>query len=475
MTDLTTVLPGFPTQQYVRLLPSLEKHCVTTADLLTQDWIEIAKRAQLPLLDVKRLCNAVLDALQLDLGIGAVEDGDRTQESHNSRLRKSGRDLVDSWNTISTLDDDLDRALGGGIPAGYITEVTGESGAGKTQFLLTLLLSAQLPQPLGLSSPTLYISTESALPITRLSQLLRTHPTLASLEPKPSLDAVISIATPDLESQDHILRYQVPVAIRRHGIRLIILDSVAANYRAEFERPSAGGGHTNGANMAQRSADLVKLGQLLRDIAREHNIVVVVANQVADRFSSAGSSTADGSSPVLYRNPTQSSPLARRSAGTTVLPSSAPTSSASHPPPSTPHTPFAPTPDPMSLDHQQRWFTGWGDDLHASRNLKTPSLGLIWTTQIACRIALIKKPVYGPGLAADEENEAGELVLRRWRRWMKVVFAPHAKASGPRLRDAVEFEIRGDGVRAVEKVEKVGEGGDDGDGDGDGDVDSLPV
>ena len=158
------------------------------------------------------------------------------------------------------------------------------SGAGKTQFLLTLLLSAQLPFPKGLSGSALYISTESALPTTRLSQLLRSHPALIAADPKPTLDAVISIVTPDLESQDHILRFQVPVAIRRHGIRLIVLDSVAANYRAEFERPGAVSG-SSGANMAQRSSELVKLGQLLRDIAREMDIAVVVANQVADRFS----------------------------------------------------------------------------------------------------------------------------------------------------------------------------------------------
>jgi len=329
------------------------------------------------------------------------------------------------------------------------------SGAGKTQFLLTLLLSAQLDSPRGLFSSTLYISTESALPTTRLSQLLRTHPVLVSADPKPTLDKVISIVTPDLESQDHILRYQVPVAVRRHGIRLIILDSVAANYRAEFERSGAGNGQKSGANMAQRSSDLVKLGQLLRDLARDENCAVVVANQVADRFSGGGAS------PMLNRA-TQSSPLARRGAGN--LPdssmggpaSSFAATSAEHDSNAT--FPFKSTLDPMSLDHQQRWFTGWGDDPRPShlaiKNMKTPSLGLIWTTQIACRIALIKRPVYGPGIVADEENERGEPVLRKWRRWMKVVFAPHVAPSGPGLEGSVEFEIRGEGMKAVRKKGK---------------------
>ncbi|KAL2066406.1 hypothetical protein VTL71DRAFT_2477 [Oculimacula yallundae] len=464
MTDLIAVLPGFPTQQYVRLLPSLEKHLVTTADLLTQDCTEIAKRASLPILDVKRLCSAVLDALQTSLGV--KEDGVDASEIGSAVLKKSGEDVVNSWETVSTLDEEMDRALGGGIPMGHITEVTGESGAGKTQFLLTLLLAAQLPAPYGLSSNVLYISTESALPTSRLSQLLRTHPVLLAADPKPTLDSVISIVTPDLESQDHILRFQVPVAVKRHGIRLIILDSVAANYRAEFERPGgATTGQTSGANMAQRSSELVKLGHLLRELAREQNIAIVVANQVADRFSGGGSN--GGNSPVLRRS-TQSSPLARRSAPGGAMPDSSLGPMSSIPIPmgtDTGNTPFKSTADPMSLDHQQRWFTGWGDDPYPShlaiKSLKTPSLGLIWTTQISCRIALIKRPVYGPGLVADEENERGEPVLRRWRRWMKVVFAPHARESGPGVRDDVEFEIRGEGLAAVKKKGKAEEADDD--------------
>jgi DNA repair protein RAD57 len=127
MTDLTAVLPGFPIHNYAHLLPSLEKNKITTVDLLTLDCLEIAKRAQLPVLDVKRLCGAVLEALQGELGI-PVENSVIGQENVqvNAPLKKSGRDVLNAWNTISTLDDDLDHALGGGLPTGYITELTGE-------------------------------------------------------------------------------------------------------------------------------------------------------------------------------------------------------------------------------------------------------------------------------------------------------------------------------------------------------------
>jgi DNA repair protein RAD57 len=124
MTDLTAVLPGFPTQQYARLIPSLEKNQVTTADLLTLDCVEIAKRAQLPLLEIKRLCKAILEAVQTDLGVNTGNEAQQTKTS--ASLRRTGKDVVNSWNAISTLDDQLDLALGGGIPVGYITELTGE-------------------------------------------------------------------------------------------------------------------------------------------------------------------------------------------------------------------------------------------------------------------------------------------------------------------------------------------------------------
>jgi DNA repair protein RAD57 len=126
MTDLSIVLPEFATQRYARLIPSLEKNLVTTTDLITLDAVDIAKRAQLPLLEVQRLCSAVLQVLQCDLGIGqAINTGNRSEHG-SSALRKTGDKVIKSWDTIGTLDEDVDNALGGGIPTGYITEVTGE-------------------------------------------------------------------------------------------------------------------------------------------------------------------------------------------------------------------------------------------------------------------------------------------------------------------------------------------------------------
>ncbi len=121
MTDLLDTIPDFPTKSYTHLLPSLEKHRITTTDLLILDALEVAKRAQLPLLDVRRLTLHVVSALQGQLNL--APEG---KEGSEGSLWKSGKEVISLWSTISTLDESLDRALGGGIPTGYITEITGE-------------------------------------------------------------------------------------------------------------------------------------------------------------------------------------------------------------------------------------------------------------------------------------------------------------------------------------------------------------
>ncbi|CAG9938939.1 unnamed protein product [Clonostachys rosea f. rosea IK726] len=367
MSDIRQVLPTFPVSKYASLLPAIEQHGLTTTDLLTLHPTDIAKQTHLPLVDLRRFIAIIQISLTNDLKPQSLSLSPEKEDSHGESKEEApgtskAQPLLGTINPpwsacISTLDDTIDAALGGGIPTGRISEFVGESGAGKTQFLLSLCLAVQLPSPRGIEKQALYISTESGLSTSRLAQILKNHPVLqnADFADKPSLDNILSTSLPDLESQDHILHYQLPVLLERHNIGLIILDSVAANYRAEFERQG-----TMGHNMAARSSDLVKLGALFRHLARKHDLAVVVANQVSDRFASA---------------PPISSPARLTSS-------------------------MAP---PIS--------TAPGDDY--------------------------------------DEVEEPTSTLRTWRRWMKVVFAPHAPASGPGLQDAIEFEISAGGLKAL--------------------------
>ncbi|RFU75688.1 dna repair rad57 [Trichoderma arundinaceum] len=460
MTDLLHILPSFPLSAFAALIPTIERHALTTTDLLTIHPTDLAKRTQLPIIDLRRFLAAIQASLSDDLACSRplAEPPSSTPLSSSSEKQPHTSISTTSDEFISTLDDGLDAALGGGVPVGHITEFTGESGVGKTQFLLSLCLAVQLPSPRGLGKQALYISTESGLATRRLAQMLEGNTILqeASEAGTPaSLDGIHSAVTPDLESQDHILEYQVPVLLSRHEIGLMIVDSVAANYRAEFERQGS-----HGSNMATRSAELIRLGALLRDLARRHNIAIVVANQVADRFASS-------TAPKIPRI------LAMRSGVSPSHPES-PLASRSMPPPSTipnlsstpsSSMPFSfsfpddevPSSPALALDHQQRWFTGWGDDPRSSSSLKTPSLGLVWSTQISCRVALYKRPVYGrptriaAPISADDDVDLNAPTLKTWRRWMKVVFAPHVAASGQGIENATEYEVTMTGLKCIKR------------------------
>lgn len=302
------------------------------------------------------------------------------------------------------------------------------SAAGKTQFLLTLLLSAQLPVPAGTtlksrSRSVLYISTEAPLQTTRLTQILTSHPKLTGLDSKerPTLSKVHSTHIHDVEAQEHILRYQVPVAIEKHNVGLLVVDSIAANYRAEFDK---GAKAKSAETLAKRGNQLAHIGSLLRGLARTHNIAVVVANQVADRF------TTIEPAPGLHSQSTQQSRPGTPSRSTN-LPQNVHNT---NPIPS-----VLSTDDPLSLDHQQRFFTGWGDD-PASINMKTPSLGLTWTNQLSARIALLKQPVYAVKAyrAGDERDLIG------WQRACKIVFSAWCGEG------KTDFEIWQGGIRSVQ-------------------------
>ncbi|KAJ5166808.1 uncharacterized protein N7482_005589 [Penicillium canariense] len=420
--DLLAVLPDFATRSYAHILPPLERSKITTVDLITLDTLEVAKRAHVPPADVRRLSAQIIEALHADLGFekNRTDIGTFSEDEPSSSINldtiavKPGpaTKLQGSrWNMISTLDPAMDALLGGGIPTGYVTEVTGESGSGKTQFLLSLLLAAQLAERNGLQQCALYISTEHPLATNRLSQLLECHPYLSSLpaDKAPSLENVISMPVMmDLETQDHVLNYQLPVAIANYNIGLVIIDSITSNYRAEHSS-------NNILAISTRSSELAKLGQLLRNLAAKEDIAIVLANQVSDRFEPVEGIGADPaqrlgfpsvlSQSAVVREAGAASPLSRNRSDNTDQ-----QSQYSHVPSSSPAVPSSPHPAPedekfdgsyiienparnsiLSLSHQERFFTGWGDGSHFEKNLKTPALGYFWSTQIACRIALKKE------------------------------------------------------------------------------------
>ncbi|KAA8894980.1 P-loop containing nucleoside triphosphate hydrolase protein [Sphaerosporella brunnea] len=330
MCDLPSVLPDYNPPN-PRLQALFETHNLSTAELLFLDAIDISRRCTTPhsvapsLLEIKRYITHLSSALNGDI-------------AHHSGPEIS----TQSSQYLTTGDETLDTLLNGGVRVGGITEFVGESGAGKTQFLLTLLLTCQLPSSQGGlgGRGAVYISTESPLSTPRLVQISRSLNSRLSPSPKVSTDKVLSITCNDLETQEHILKYQLPTAVARHNIGLIVLDSIAANFRAELDRPAQkrqrleAESNSGPALLARRGGELVRVAQGLRELARRHNLAVVVANQVSDRFSMDD----------------------------------------------------AQEEDPWSLDYQSRWFTGW----EGRAGGKVPALGMVWANVLAARVVLRK-------------------------------------------------------------------------------------
>ncbi|GAV59583.1 Rad51 domain-containing protein [Cephalotus follicularis] len=175
----------------------------------------------------------------------------------------------------------LDRCLDGGIPCNSVTELVAESGSGKTQLCLQLSLMAQLPSSLGgLASSSLYIHTEFPFPIRRLHQLSTSfqhlHPQLYVHGDNPCDYVFVR----SVYSADQLLdimskaEFFIANLKTRLPVRLVVIDSIAALFRSEFENTPC--------DLKRRSSLFFKLSGKLKALALRFNLAVVVTNQVVD-------------------------------------------------------------------------------------------------------------------------------------------------------------------------------------------------
>ncbi|KAI3994393.1 hypothetical protein MKX01_012650 [Papaver californicum] len=160
----------------------------------------------------------------------------------------------------------LDRVLSGGIPCNSITELVSESGCGKTQLCLQLLLSSQLPiSNGGFNSSSIYIHSEFPFPFRRLQQLSHSFPSSIPIILKTLVIKSFLITNPPSQN---------PPA------KLIVIDSVANLFRSEFE-------NTPG-DLKRRSSLFFKISGVLRLKAKKYSLAVLVTNQVFDFVDGGG-------------------------------------------------------------------------------------------------------------------------------------------------------------------------------------------
>ncbi|XP_041468263.1 DNA repair protein XRCC3-like [Lytechinus variegatus] len=187
----------------------------------------------------------------------------------------------------------LDDFLHGGILVKGITEVAGQSAAGKTQFCLQLCLTAQLPiQQGGLACGVVYICTEDVFPSKRLQQLISSFnrkigPSLAKQLAVGDRIYVEHVAEKD--QLWHCLEKRLPLLLSRGMVKLAVVDSLAAIFRSEFEL----------RDTVKRARELQRVGAHLHRLSSQYNAAVVCVNQVTANMKASLDPTESDMMPAL--------------------------------------------------------------------------------------------------------------------------------------------------------------------------------
>lgn len=170
---------------------------------------------------------------------------------------------------ITTGSKNLDVLLGGkGVESKAITEAYGAFGSGKTQLGLTLAVHVQLPKEQGgANGKAVFIDTEGTFRPERIKQIAEG----IGAEPEKVLKNILVARAFNSDHQILLLEKIGELIKAGEPIKLMIIDSLTAHFRAEF---------SGRGQLADRQQRLNRYLHQLMKLAEQHNIVVYVTNQV---------------------------------------------------------------------------------------------------------------------------------------------------------------------------------------------------
>ncbi|NXP22552.1 RA51B protein, partial [Scytalopus superciliaris] len=212
-------------------------------------------------------------------------------QPYEMKLRKS---VNPSSAFLATTLHSLDRVLHGGMPCGSLTEITSPPGCGKTQFCIMLSVLATLPISMGgLDGSVIYIDTESAFSAERLIEIAgNKFPTYFDSDEKLFCMTRNIHLYRELTCCSVLKRIMaLEEEIISKKVKLIIIDSVASVVRKEFDTKLQG-------NLAERSNFLTRGASMLKYLAEEFSIPVILTNQITTSLSSGPEIQADLVSPA---------------------------------------------------------------------------------------------------------------------------------------------------------------------------------
>jgi DNA repair protein RadA len=170
---------------------------------------------------------------------------------------------------ITTGSKMIDALLGGrGIQSRAVTEAFGAFGSGKTQLGLTLAVRVQLPVEQGGSNgKSVFIDTEGTFRPSRIKQIAEGM----GANPEKVLKNIFVARAFNSDHQILLLDRISEMIKDGEPIKLLIIDSLTAHFRAEF---------SGRGELADRQQKLNKYLHNLMKLAETNNLAVYVTNQV---------------------------------------------------------------------------------------------------------------------------------------------------------------------------------------------------
>lgn len=170
---------------------------------------------------------------------------------------------------ITTGSQNLNELLGGrGVESRAITEAFGAYGSGKTQLGSTLAVNVQLPvEKGGANGKCVFIDTEGTFRPQRIKQIAEAM----GANPEKVLKNILVARAFNSDHQMLLLEKVTELIKSGEPIKLMIIDSLTAHFRAEF---------SGRGQLADRQQKLNRYMHDLMKLAETYNLAVYVTNQV---------------------------------------------------------------------------------------------------------------------------------------------------------------------------------------------------
>lgn len=186
---------------------------------------------------------------------------------------------------LTTGSKELDKLLGGGIETGSITEMFGEFRTGKTQICHTLCVTCQLPKENGGGAgKALYIDTEGTFRPEKLKNIAERF----GLDPDEVVANVLYARAYNSDHQNKLL-LQACGLMAESKFALLVVDSATALYRTDF---------SGRGELSARQMSLAKFLRNLQKIADEHQVAVLITNQVVAQVDGSSFGGANDKKPI---------------------------------------------------------------------------------------------------------------------------------------------------------------------------------